>query len=198
MLTLFHAPGSASSRILWLLEELGAPYEVIEVAAGPAPDGTRDPRNPHPHGYAPALLHDGQLVTESGAIVLYLTDLHPASGLAPLAGEPGRGDYLTWLLFEVGTAEPLVYMKARGSLEGDKAMTALFVGMLQRLDDTLSQQPYLLGEAFSAVDVLFQSLLEQARPLLPPSDVRDAYVARGDRPGRQRARARDAVDGTAR
>jgi glutathione S-transferase len=193
MLTLFHAPGSASSRILWLLEELGADYELVQVAAGPAANGTKDARNPHPHGYAPALVHDGALVYESGAIVLHLTDAHPGAGLAPAVGEPGRAAYLTWLFFQVGVAEPLVYMKAKGSLEGDPAMTGLYEAMLARVDATLAEHPYLLGDRLSAVDVLFMSLFEQARPLLPPSPLRDAYVARADRPARQRAQERDAA-----
>jgi glutathione S-transferase len=187
MLTLFHAPGSASSRIRWLLEELGAEYELVQVAAGPAPDGTKDARNPHPHGYAPALVHDGELVYESGAIVLHLTDLHTATGLAPAVGESGRAAYLTWLFFQVGVAEPLVYMKAKGHLDGDPAMTGLYEGMLARVEAALAEHPYLLGEQFSAVDVLFMSLFEQARPLLPPSPLRDGYVSRADRPARRRA-----------
>jgi glutathione S-transferase len=193
MLTLFHAPGSASSRILWLLEELEADYELVQVAAGPGPDGTKDARNPHPHGYAPALVHDGELVYESGAIVLHLTDLHPEAGLAPAVGEPGRAAFLTWLFFQVGVAEPLIYMKAKGSLEGDPAMTGLYEAMLARVDAALTAHPYLLGEQFSAVDVLFMSLFEQARPLLPPSTVRDAYLARAARSARQQAQARDAA-----
>lgn len=192
MLTLFHAPGSASCRVLWLLEELGAEYELVSVAAGPAKDGTRDPRNPHPHGYAPALIHDGHLVYESGAIVLHLTDQHPEAGLGPPVGAPGRAEYLTWLFFQVGVAEPLVYMKAKGGLEGDAAMTALYEGMLARVEETLARQPYLLGDRLSAVDVLFMSLFEQAHRLLPPSSARDAYVARANRPARQRARDMDA------
>ncbi|MCU1692306.1 MAG: hypothetical protein JWM64_1397 [Frankiales bacterium] len=196
MLTLFHAPGSASERVLWLLEELEADYEVVVVAPAPDAEGRTDPRNPHPHGYAPALVADGELVTESGAIVLHLTDLHPGAGLGPAAGAPGRGDYLTWLFFQVGVAEPLVYMQAKGWLEGDPAMRGLSASMLERVDEALSAHPYLLGERFSAVDVLFLGLLEQARPLLPPSPARDAYLARGDRPARRRAAARsaDAVD----
>lgn len=190
MLTLFHAPGSASTRILWLLEELEADYELVEVAPGPGPDGAKDPRNPHPHGYAPALVHDGALVTESGAIALYLTDLHPDAGLGPLPGEPERGAYLSWLFFQVGVAEPLVYMQARGHLAGDPAMSGLSHAMLEQVDAAVAEQPFLLGQRFSAVDVLFMSLLEQARPLLPPSSAREAYLGRADRPARQRAVAR--------
>ena len=113
MLTVYHAPGSFSSRVLWLLEELGADYHIERVRY-PQPDGSQaDPRNPHPHGYTPVLVHDGQLVTETGAIALYLTDLFPQSPVGVPVGHPLRARYLTWLFYQVGLTEPLVYMKAR-------------------------------------------------------------------------------------
>lgn len=189
MLTLYHAPGSPSDRIVWLLEELGADYELALTTAGPHAPGGRDPNNPHPHGYAPALVHDGHLVTESGAIVLYLTDLHPDAGLAPTVGDGKRGEYLTWLFYQVGVAEPLLYLLATGALATDLPMMGLYAGMTEQLESTLARQSYLLGDDFSAVDVLFMSLLEQAHPLLPGSEVIDAYLARSNRPARQRARA---------
>lgn len=107
MLTLFHAPRSRSTRFLWLLEELGAPYEVtvvdIKRAGGPlAGTGARDPRNPHPHGQVPALLDDGALVTESAAIALYLTDKFPQAGLGAGVGDAKRGTYLSWLAYTPG------------------------------------------------------------------------------------------------
>ena len=73
MLTLFHSPQSRSTRFLWLLEELGAEYEV-EYVTIPRMDGSGapDPKNPHPEKKVPALLHDGHLVTESVAVALYL------------------------------------------------------------------------------------------------------------------------------
>lgn len=75
MLKLFHNPDSRSSRFIWLLEELGIDYELnytdIPRWSG---KGAPDPANPHPDKRVPALLHDGQLVTESAAIALYLTD----------------------------------------------------------------------------------------------------------------------------
>src|SRR5262245_66236261 len=80
MLTLHHAPQSRSSRILWLLEEVGATYQIA-LTNIPRPDGSgaSDPKNPHPDKKVPALVDDGVLVTESAAIVLYLTDKFPAA-----------------------------------------------------------------------------------------------------------------------
>lgn len=187
MLTVYHAPGSFSSRIVWLLEELGADYH-IEVVRYPQPDGCNaDPRNPHPHGYTPALVHDGHLVTETGAIALYLTDLFPQAEVGVPVGHPLRARYLSWLFYQVGLTEPLVYMKGKKMLAQDLAMSNLNTAMMQHIEETLAQEPFMLGERFTAVDILYMSLFEQARPLLGTSVVLDAYLARADRPARRRA-----------
>lgn len=190
MLTLYHTPKSPSSRIVWLLEELGANYHC-EVVSFPHADGSNaDPRNPHPHGYAPALDHDGHLVTETGAIALYLTDLYPASDVGIALGQPLRSQYLTWLFYQVGLTEPLVYMQGKKMLAHDAAMAHLNAAMMRHIVDILEKNEYLLGQRFTAADLLFMSLFEQARPLLGSSVAIDNYLARADRPARQRALAK--------
>lgn len=187
MLTLFHAPGQLSSRMVWLLEELQADYELV-LTHFPQPDGSgADPRNPHPHGYAPALLHDGHLVTETGAIALYLTDLFPQSPLGVPVGHPQRGAYLSWLFYQVGMTEPLLNMQAAQLLQYFAPYAHLNDAMWRHLRHTLATQPYMLGERFTAVDILYIELLERLRAVLGPSELIDAYIARGDRPARQRA-----------
>lgn len=187
MLNLYHSPGTFSSRITWLLEELGADYQVT-VVSYPKDDGTgADPRNPHPHGYTPALEHDGRHVSETGAIALYLTDLFPASPVGVRVGDPLRAEYVTWLFYQVGLTEPLVYMKGTKVLAGDKAMSRLNDAMMDHIVDVLSRGPYVMGDRFTAADILYMSLFEHARPLLPQSEVLDAYLARADRPARRRA-----------
>jgi glutathione S-transferase len=188
MLTLFHAPTSPSSRVVWLLEELDATYR-LEIVSYPRDDGSNaDPRNPHPHGYTPALDHDGALVTETGAITLYLTDLFPRSSVGVSLGDPLRARYVTWLFYQVGLTEPLLYMKGRKVLELDASMSRLYEAMMSHIEKTLAQGPYILGERFTAVDILYMSVFERARGLLRGSEAIDAYLARGlDRPGRQRA-----------
>lgn len=83
MLTLIHAPLSRSSRIIWLLEELGAEYEIryVDIRRWDGSGGP-DENNPHPHKQVPALLHDGTLIWESVAVVQYLTDLYPDCSLS--------------------------------------------------------------------------------------------------------------------
>ena len=83
MLRLYHAPRSRSSRILWLIEELGADCEIVYTnITRQDGSGDEDENNPHPDKKVPALVHDGRVITESSAIVLYLTDLYPQAGTA--------------------------------------------------------------------------------------------------------------------
>ncbi|HJV43671.1 glutathione S-transferase [Caulobacter sp.] len=192
MLTLFHAPRSRSTRFLWLLEELGAPYEVrkVDIYRSVSDTGARDPANPHPHGQVPALLDDGVLITESAAIALYLTDKFPAAGLGPVIGDPKRGPYLSWLAYYAGVLEPCVtnLWKQRQD-EQDKTQ---YQAMDERLRTTLEASPWLLGETFSAADILFVSLLQFARQMLPPHAVYDEWLARANaRPALARALAKD-------
>jgi len=187
MLTLYHAPGQLSSRMVWLLEELRADYQLV-LTHFPQPDGSgADPQNPHPHGYAPALLHDGHLVTETGAVALYLTDLFPHSPLGVPPGHPQRGAYLSWLFYQVGMTEPLVNMQAAKLLQHFAPYARLNDAMWRHLLHTLSTQPFMLGDVFTAVDILYIELFERLRAVLGPSEVIDAYIARGDRPARRRA-----------
>ena len=197
MLTLHHAPRSRSLRILWLLEELGEPFEVncVSIARGQGP-GAPDPANPHPDKKVPALSHDGALVTESAAIVLYLTDAFPHAGLGPQVGAPGRAAYLTWLAYSAGVVEPALFAIARGHVQAEgEAATAAWGdprAMERRLAQTLSAHPYVLGEAFSGADVLIGSAVQFAQRLMPGHPEFDAYLARlAARPAFQRALARD-------
>ena len=195
MLTLFHAPRSRSSRIIWLLEELGAEYRIRYVDI-PRMDGSgrADPSNPHPDKKVPALAHDDVLVTESAAICLYLTDLHPQAGIGPVVGDARRGAYLTWLAYYAGVVEPVVTIEF-AELGSHPALARTFRGlkeMNQRVLDPLESGPYLLGESFSAADVLIGSLGHFARHLLPAGDPVDAYLARlNARPALARAMAKD-------
>lgn len=192
MLTLFHAPRSRSTRFLWLLEELGAPYEVktVGIYRSVSNTGARDPANPHPHGQVPALLDEGVLITESAAIALYLTDKFPSAGLGPTVGDPLRGPYLSWLAYYAGVLEPSVVnlWKQRQDDEDKKIYGALD----DRLRITLESSPWLLGDHFSAADILFISLLQFARQMLPPHAVYDDWLARAStRPALARALAKD-------
>lgn len=160
MLKFYHAALSRSGRVLWLLHELAIPFELIRTEI-PRRDGSgsRDPRNPHPEGKVPALEHDGEVVTETGAIMLYLTDLFPERVLGFAPGEPGRGAYLTWLHWYAGVVEPVYLLEVLG-MDRHPVAQATFRGreaVAARLIAGLAQGPWLMGERFTAADILLSS-----------------------------------------
>lgn len=195
MLTLFHAPQSRSSRIIWLLEELGADYSLT-ITDIPRMDGSgaADPANPHPDKKVPALVDDGVLITESSAIVQYLTDKFPAAGIGPQPGDKLRGPYLTWLAYYAGVIEPLVVLGFAG-LADNTAVQRSFRdrgAMDRRILGALERGPFLLGEPFSGADILIASLGHFDRSMLPAGPLVDAYLARCNaRPALARAQAKD-------
>jgi glutathione S-transferase len=194
MLTLYHAPRSRSSRIVWLLEELGEPYQIeyVEIRRQDG-SGGRDPKNPHPDRKVPALVHDGRLVTESAAICLHLSDAFPHAKLGPALGDPRRTDYLTWLFYYPGVIEPVVIAKARGATDADPTEKEAYDAMESRLRGALERGPYLLGDAFSTADILLASVFQWGRQLMPAGEPFDGYLKRlSSRPALARALAKDA------
>jgi glutathione S-transferase len=196
MITLFHHPKSRSTRFIFLLEELGAPYE-LRIVSTRKRDGTGavDPANPHPHGKVPAISDDGAVVFESSAIALYLTDRFPKSGLGPQVGERDRGAYLSWLAYYSGVLEPAFVSKflnvavPRGTAGWVPAEEAMPVLIRQ-----LSKGPYLLGERFTAADILYGTTFAMFSqgPLASNNAVIEEYAKRvTSRPAFARAAARD-------
>jgi len=198
MITLFHRAKTRSTRFIFLLEELEAAYEIQHVSTR-SHDGTGivDPRNPHPNGKVPAISDDGVVVFESPAIAVYLTDKFPARRLGPTVGEPARGPYLSWLAYYSGVLEPAVMSKFQ-KVEVMR-VTAGWVPLEEAFEAilrALSVGPYLLGETFSAVDILYGTTFAMFAnsPLLPPSPLISAYAQRVvGRPAFARAQALDAA-----
>lgn len=194
MLTLFHAAQSRSSRIVWLLEEIGAHYDIrhVDIFRGLTGTGSRDAANPHPDGKVPALLDGDALVTESAAVALYLTDLFPEAGLGAAVGSPERAAYVTWLAWAAGEMEPAYWSKISGQTAGDPVAQARYDAVIARLFGALERGPYLMGERFTAVDVMVGSALSWGREYSPESPQLDAYLARiMDRPANAAATAKD-------
>jgi glutathione S-transferase len=203
--TLHHAPRSRSSRILWLLEETGAPYELVmhDLQKATHKDATYLAVNPA--GKVPALVDRGPggdwsvVVTESSAICNYVADAVPEAGLAPPIGSPLRGPYLTWLAFSPGVIEPafadMMFPRA-AEPPASSIGWARFDAVVDRLDAALTTGPWLLGDTFTAADVLVGSMLQwlHAWGKLPARDHLTGYLgALGARPAWQRAQARDAA-----
>ena len=199
MLKLYHSPRTRSSRIVWLLEEFGQPYEIeyVKIRGNDGATGP-DPRNPHPDGKVPALEHDGRVVTESIAICLYLSDAFPEAGLGPQLGDPDRGDYLTWLAYYAGVIEPNVMAKVTGWSEFNPVQAAWgsYDDMIRRLDGALDGRKFVLGDRFSTVDVLLGSALQFARGVFPENPAYDGYAEQmAARPALQRALQKDSPPG---
>ncbi len=196
MITLFHHPNSRSSRFIFLLEELEAPYQIRLVTIRKRDGtGTVDPANPHPHGKVPAICDDGVVVFESPAIALYLTDRFPKNALGPLVDDRDRGPYLSWLAYYSGVLEPAFVSKFLGhdvprGTAGWVAVEEAMSAVIQQL----ARGPYLLGDRFSAADILFGTTFAMfsQSPLMEKSPVIDAYAQRVvGRPAFRRAEARE-------
>lgn len=196
MLTLYHAANSRSTTIVQLIEEMGltGQVDIIDVTI-PRQDGSggRDPRNPHPEGKVPYLVNGDDHIRERGAIIVYLTDMFPDSGLGRSAGDPQRGEYLSWLFYYQGVMEPVMILKfVQIGHPAIEASLRDYDTMLTRLDEVLGKQPYLLGENFSAADLLCSGPFAWFGDQLPSTPVIDAWVARcQDREAVRRVQARD-------
>lgn len=198
MLTLIHAPQSRSTAILCLIDEMGIADQIavrnVMITRFDG-SGSRDASNPHPEGKVPALLHDGSIITERAAIILHLTTLFPDSGLAPRIGTPEWGVFASWLAWYQGVLEPvLTFQAAEISHPWIAATFRSHVEATARLRAALEQGPWLLGDTFSAADLLVHSPYGWFKNALPDDPLIRDWVARCmARPARHRALAADAA-----
>lgn len=197
MITLYHAPHSRSSSIVWLLEELGEPYAIeitpIMYGNGQGSAAPESYRRIHPHKKVPAIDHDGTIVFECAGITLYLADAFPKSGLAPAIGDKRRGAYCTWLAYWAGPMNAIGAAHFFGWDKNGPTGFGTLEDMETFLSNTLEAHPYVLGDSFTAADVLVGAAVGYFKDsLLPKRQVYDDYLARVQaRPGWQRALARD-------
>lgn len=199
MLTLVHSPQSRSTRILWMLEETGLPYDVRYVTISRQDgSGGPDPNNPHPAKKVPVLIHDGRPIIESSAILIHLADMAPEKNLLPPIGTAARGEVLAWVATYAATFEPAMMVQFAGA--GDNTMLKRGIGttdtVFGMINAALAAGPYLSGQNFTVADILFAGTAEWFRDALPPGDTADAYLQRCiARPAHARAVAKDAAPG---
>ncbi len=196
-LTHYHAPQSRSAAILWLFEELGATREthIFNLQTGDHKAAWYLALNPM--GKVPAIKHGETVVTEQSAIAIYLADLFPEAGLAPKIGDPARGTYLRWIVYNSSVMEPALIDRAMKREGGNPGM--LPYGSVDQAIETLAgalaKGPYLLGERFSAADVIVGSAVSWMLmfKMLPERPEFTTYVALLEtRPARLRQKALDA------
>lgn len=210
MIVVHHLENSRSLRILWLLEELGCPYEIVEYKRNKktmlAPEALM---KIHPLGKSPVIVDGDRTVAESGAIIEYLVDTYGQGRLAPAPGTPERLRYTYWLHYAEGSVMPLLLMKlvfmrlpanapffirpvARAIAR--RAQATLIDPQLARhvayWASELKRYPWFAGDTFTAADIQMSFPLEAAaaRLDLPKNHpVRDFLERIHARPAYQQA-----------
>ena len=195
--TLFHAPNSRSSGVLTLLEELGADFDLQVVNIKASEQLAPAYLAINPMGKVPAVKHGDALITEQVAIFLYLADLYPEAGLAPAISDPLRGPYLRWMVFYGSCFEPALIDRALKREQAPRGMSPYgdYDTTLKTLTDQLASGPWLLGNRFTAADVLWGTALTWTTgfKLVPALPVIQSYIDRWNaRPSVARVKARDA------
>ena len=151
---LYWAPRTRSLRALWVLEE-GVPYERVRLDLSAGEQKSPAFRAINPMAKVTALTDGTLAVAESGAICAYVAEAHPEAGLAPPVGDPARGRYLQWPFFSPGCVEPAYLTKsANVQVRPEAAGFGEFDRVFDVLEGAVAKSPFLLGERFSAADVM--------------------------------------------
>jgi glutathione S-transferase len=196
-LTLYHASPSRSSTTLWMLEELGEPYDIKLLKLSEGDQQKPDYLAVNPMGKVPALKHNGTVITEVAAICTYLADAFPQKKLNVPVGDPRRGPYLKWLFFGPSCFEPAVIDRAAPRKE-EARRAMLGYGDFQTTMDVIAKAvekgPWILGDQFTAADVVIGAGVRWGTifNLVPPRPEFAAYSERiAARAAAQRAEAKD-------
>lgn len=193
---LYWAPRTRSIRVLWLLEEIGCPYERVLVDIRQGDQEKAGYERVHPLRKVPALEDGGIHIAESPAICAYLADKFPAAGLAPRLDDPQRGPYLQWMFFAAGNMEPAFFQAAMNlEVPSSQAGWGSFDRCMGVIERAVEKQDWLLGKQFSAADILVATSLYFGMKIMgvvPEKPAFLAYLGRAAaRPGYQRANAID-------
>jgi glutathione S-transferase len=177
-------PRTRSSRVLWLLAEIGAPYELTKVASEERTSAEHLAR--HPLGRVPALeLDDGTVMFESAAICLQLADLNPDAGLIAPLGSTERALVYQWVAFGLAELEAPLFRWVRELAEDPTATSTSrerFEQAAGAIETALSGHEWLVADRFSVADVICASVLGSAhsRGLLGEWPGLAAYVERSE------------------
>ena len=179
---LFWSPQTRSSRMVWMLEEAGVDYEIEPVDIRAAVRVVSDEfRLASPMGKVPALVDGDVLMSESAAICLYVADRYCSGELAPAIDDPARGKFLYWIMYTPAVIEPAMSEKVN-EIEPNSVRSGWgsFDLMVQTLESALEGKTWLLGDQFSAADVMVGSSVAFLRmfEMLPDSEILNAYADR--------------------
>ena len=169
MIEVHHLNNSRSQRILWLLEELGLPYEIVRYQRDPATLlAPPELRQVHPLGKSPVIRDGAETVAETGAIVEHLLERYGQGRLVPPAGTPERARYRYWLHFAEGSAMPPLLVKLYTLRIGEAAaavqtrIDGQLAALLDYLEAELGRSGYFAGDALTAADIMMSFPLEAA------------------------------------
>lgn len=184
-ITLYHSPASRAFTAYWMLEELGVPFSVKTVDIRKGEQKAPAYLKLNPAGKVPTLTDGEVVVSENPAIGIYLADRYGYGTLAPRIEEPERGPYLKWMVFSTAVVDPVASLhEQKIDLPGYNFSFGAFDDMVQVLEGVLKTRQYLLGERFSAADVVLGGTLSRLlyQKVLPESpaliDYNDRLTAR--------------------
>ena len=192
---LYGSPSTASLVVHWLLIELGVAHELRMLDFDRNEQKSPEYLAINPQGRVPALLVDGQVLTESAAIAMHLADLHPETKLAPAVGTPARAAYYRWMFFCAYTLMPAYRSwfyadepagEANVAPVRESARVQIETAWQQVADHLATNGPYMLGTDVTAVDFVLTMLMRWSRNMPRPSDswpvLRDFARRMKDRP----------------
>lgn len=192
MMKLYWSPRSRSFSAIWLMEETGQPYEPVLTDISTGAQKTPEYLAINPMGKVPAIKDGDVTVAEASAICAYVAERYPDAKLAPALGDPRRAKYLQWLFFSPGCIEPaMIQIFTKIDVPTSTASWGSSTQVFDVLDTALEKGPFLLGDMFSAADIMIGSGLNFATRLfkmVPPRPSFERYIdACAARPAFQRA-----------
>lgn len=194
-IVLYHHPYTRAANVVWMLEELGVPYELRYVDTAQGEQKSEALLALNPMGKVPVITDGDVVVSESAAIGLYLADRYSSGTLAPKFDDPARGTYLRWSLFAPSVIEPGSLAKASGwDFRPGNAGWGDHEAMLSTIEAALSKGDWLLGDRFTMADVIFGGTLRYMLrfKMIEPREAFVAYAERlGARPAAKRSEARN-------
>ena len=188
--TLFYSPSTASLVVHWLLIELDAPHHLHELDFNKGDQKAPEYLKLNPAGRVPALLLDGQVITEAAAILLHLADTHPRAKLAPPIGTIDRAHYYQWMFFLANSLQPAYRQwfyddesagEQHYALSKDQARQRIEAAWQRVADHLQTNGPYLLGDQLTVVDFMATMLMRWSRNMPKPSDNWPVLKAYADR-----------------
>lgn len=180
-ITLYHSPASRAFTAYWMLEEIGVAFDVktVDIRTGAQKDPAYLKLNPA--GKVPTLTDGDVVVSENPAIAIYLADRYSYGTLAPRIEDADRGAYLKWMVYSTAVVDPVAYLHEQSiDLPGFGPGFGTFDDMVGVLRTTLKGRKWLLGDRFSAADVVLGGTISTLlyRKVLPDDPVLLDYNGR--------------------